>query len=130
MKLGYAILYVESVADTVAFYEAAFGLARGMVAPSGDYAEMQTGETRLAFADNAMVKTLTSVPFVAARPDQPAPPIELGFVTADVEAAYATAVAAGAVAVKPPEAKPWGQLVGYVRDNNGFLVELCSPMES
>jgi uncharacterized glyoxalase superfamily protein PhnB len=130
MKLGYTILYVESVPDTVAFYEAAFGLARRMVAPSGDYAEMQTGETPLAFAENAMVKTLTSVPFVAARPDQPAPPIELGLVTADVEAAYATAVAAGAVAVKRPETKPWGQVVGYVRDNNGFMVELCSPMEA
>jgi len=130
MKLGYTILYVESVPDTVAFYEAAFGLARRMVAPSGDYAEMQTGETRLAFAENAMVRTLTSVPFVAARPDQAAPAMELGLVTADVEAAYATAVAAGAVAVKRPETKPWGQVVGYVRDNNGFLVEICSPMES
>ena len=25
MKLGYAILYVQSVADTIAFYERAFG---------------------------------------------------------------------------------------------------------
>jgi lactoylglutathione lyase len=23
---------------------------------------------------------------------------------------------------------PWGQTVAYVRDNNGFLVELCTPM--
>jgi len=30
--------------------------------------------------------------------------------------------------VSEPETKPWGQTVAYVRDRNGFLVELCSPM--
>lgn len=45
-----------------------------------------------------------------------------------VEAAFDRAVSAGAVAVKRPERKPWGQLVGYVRDSNGFLVEICSPV--
>ena len=38
--------------------------------------------------------------------------------------------AAGAVVVKEPQKKPWGQLVGYVRDNNGFLVEICAPMDA
>ena len=42
--------------------------------------------------------------------------------------AYDTAVAAGAKSVSKPEKKPWGQTVAYVRDNNGFLVELCTPM--
>lgn len=27
-----------------------------------------------------------------------------------------------------PFEKPWGQTVGYVRDINGVLIELCSPM--
>ncbi|WP_234824496.1 VOC family protein [Ensifer adhaerens] len=40
--------------------------------------------------------------------------------------AYEKAVSAGASPVKPPEEKPWGQVVGYVRDLNGCLVELCS----
>jgi lactoylglutathione lyase len=30
--------------------------------------------------------------------------------------------------VKPPETTPWGQIVGYVRDLNGFLVEISSEM--
>lgn len=127
MKLGYVILYVESVADTVAFYERAFGLERGMVTPTNEYGELKTGDTKLAFAANAFVKTLTAVPFEVASPAKAAPPVELGLVTQEVEAAFAKAVAAGAVAVKQPEKKPWGQLVGYVRDNNGFLVEICSP---
>ena len=40
------------------------------------------------------------------------------------------AVAAGTVAVKTPERKPWGQLAGHVRDNNGFLAETCPSMEA
>jgi uncharacterized glyoxalase superfamily protein PhnB len=41
---------------------------------------------------------------------------------------YAQALKAGATSLSEPSAKPWGQTVAYVRDNNGFLVELCTPM--
>jgi hypothetical protein len=30
--------------------------------------------------------------------------------------------------VQPTKQKPWGQTVGYVRDPDGFLVEICSPI--
>ena len=128
MKLGYTILYVQSVTDTVAFYERAFGLERGMLTPFHEYGELKTGDTKLAFAANSFAKTLTGVAVEEAAPGKAAPPLELGLVTDEVEAAFAKAVEAGAIAVKKPERKPWGQLVGYVRDNNGFLVEICSPM--
>lgn len=128
MKLGYTILYVESVPDTITFYVTAFGLAQGMVAETGEYGELTTGETTLAFAANGFAATLTGLPIEAAAPGKAAPPLEVAFVTDDVEAAFRKAVAAGAVVVKRPERKPWGQLVGHLRDNNGFLVELCSPM--
>ena len=128
MKLGYTILYVASVANTVAFYERAFGLERRMVTEGGEYGELRTGGTTLAFAANAFAEGLTDVGHEAAAPDKAAPPVQLGFVTDAVEAIFERAVSAGAVVVKRPELKPWGQLVGYVRDNNGFLVEICSPM--
>ena len=54
--------------------------------------------------------------------------IEIGLVTPDVPAAFARAVAAGATALQPPQAKPWGQTVAYVRCPDGSLVELCTPM--
>ena len=38
------------------------------------------------------------------------------------------ALSAGATKVTAPAKKPWGQTVGYVRDNNGFLVELCTAI--
>ena len=46
----------------------------------------------------------------------------------DVPAALARAVAAGAEPVQEPVVKPWGQTVAYVRDPNGTLIELGSPV--
>ncbi len=128
MKLGYTILYVASVADTLAFYERAFGLERGMATDANEYGELKTGATTLAFAAAPFVRGLHPVGFEDAAPGNTAPAMEIGLVTEDVEGAFVRAVDAGAAAVKPPARKPWGQLVGYVRDNNGFIVEICSPM--
>ena len=36
----------------------------------------------------------------------------------------------GAVLLAEVVTKPWGQKVGYVRDLNGFIVEICTPMHS
>jgi lactoylglutathione lyase len=56
--------------------------------------------------------------------------IELALVTENVQEIMDQAVALGAVVVEPPIQKPWGQLVGYLRDLDGFLLEVCSPMNS
>ena len=112
---------------TVAFYEKAFGLARRFVHESNLYAEMETGSTALAFAGEAMAE-LNAVTIRPNRPGDVAAGIEIALVTEDPEVAYKKAVTAGAIAVKPPVLKPWGQTVGYVRDLNGCLVEICSPM--
>jgi uncharacterized glyoxalase superfamily protein PhnB len=64
-------------------------------------------------------------------PNEPAaapPAIEVAFTTEDVPGAYAAAIAAGAEPVAVPVSKPWGQIVAYVRDLNGVLVELCTPI--
>jgi catechol 2,3-dioxygenase-like lactoylglutathione lyase family enzyme len=45
-----------------------------------------------------------------------------------VAAAYAKALDAGAVVIKEPLTKPWGQTVAYVRCPDGTLVEICSPV--
>ena len=46
------------------------------------------------------------------------------------EAAYTKALSAGAISIKEPLAKPWGQIVAYVRCPDGTLVEICSPVGS
>jgi lactoylglutathione lyase len=128
MKFGYAILYVDDVETTVGFYEKAFGLKRKMVVP-GEFGELDTGSTRLAFAAKSHATTLFTTPIQNGGVDNPAAPMEIALVTPDVEKAFETAVAAGAIPVAKPAQKPWGQTVAYVRDDNGFLVELCTPME-
>ncbi|SBW01125.1 Glyoxalase family protein [uncultured Alphaproteobacteria bacterium] len=126
MRLGYAILYVPDVPAAAAFYEQAFGLAVRFVHESGQFAEMETGATVLAFAAEDLVRA--DLDFRPVRAAAPPPGVEIALVTEDVAAALDRAVAAGAVAVLPPERKPWGQTVAYVRDPHGFLVELCTEV--
>ena len=56
MKLGYTIIYVPRVADSLQFFEQAFGLERKFLHDSSDYGELKTGETTLAFASHALGK--------------------------------------------------------------------------
>ncbi|GGK22463.1 VOC family protein [Salinarimonas ramus] len=125
MKLKYTILYVENVAETLAFYERAFGLTRGMLHPSGDYGELATGETTLSFSSRSLMRSLGKDP---AAPDPARPTFEIAFETTDVDAAYARAVEAGATASQPPRREEWGQVTSYVKDPDGYLVEICSPV--
>ena len=126
VKLGYVIVYVPNVEEAVRFYEQAFGLARRFVHESGEYAELETGQTALAFA-NEKASTITHA-FALNRAGTTPAGVEVALVSADPRAAFAKAVAAGAVAVLEPTVKPWGQTISYVRDLNGFVVELCSPV--
>ena len=66
MKFGYTILYVSDVLATIDFYESAFGLERGMVHES-EFAELNTGATRLAFARDEFVRQMLPLPFESAR---------------------------------------------------------------
>jgi len=127
MKLGYTLLYVDSVRDTLAFYEAAFGLRRRFIDDEGTYAEFDTGNTVLGLVAHSVAGS-HGFSYQAVAPSDDAPGFEIGFVTDDVSAAFAAAVKAGATPVSEPATKPWGQTASYVRDMNGFLVEICSPM--
>ena len=127
MRFGYTIIYVPDVANAVTFYERAFGLVRRFMHESGQYAEMETGETALAFAGEDLISQ-TCHSFRPNRTSDAPPGSEVAFVTEDVDAAFIHAIAAGAISTVEPHQKPWGQTVAYVRDLNGYLVELCSPV--
>jgi catechol 2,3-dioxygenase-like lactoylglutathione lyase family enzyme len=127
MKLGYAILYVSDVPRAVAFYEDAFGLERKFVHEAGMYAEMDTGGTTLSFAANGLAKSNLPCGFRENRLTEQPGGFEIALVTDDVAAAYERALRAGATAVSPPAAKPWGQVCAFVRDKDGIVVELCTP---
>jgi lactoylglutathione lyase len=127
MKLGYTLLYVDDVEKTMRFYESAFGLDAGFLHESKQYGEMATGETKLGFVAH---ETAGSHGFEYAKSDPSKKPaaFEIGLVTSDVKKAFERAVEAGAVSISSPKTKPWGQVVSYVRDCNGVLIEICSPM--
>jgi len=55
--------------------------------------------------------------------------VELAFVSENVTTAYNTALNAGAISIKEPEQKPWGQVTAYVGTSDGELIELCSPVQ-
>jgi uncharacterized glyoxalase superfamily protein PhnB len=46
----------------------------------------------------------------------------------DADAAYQQALDAGCTPLAPPEDKPQGQRVGYVRDPFGTLIEIATPL--
>ncbi|WP_202702922.1 VOC family protein [Flavobacterium sp. UGB4466] len=129
VKFGYTILYVEEVEKSVSFYENAFGFSRKFVTPEADYGELSTGETTLSFASKELAAQNLKDGFIESKPEQKPFAIELGFITDDVEELVQKAIGAGATLVKEPAQKPWGQVVAYVRDPDGFLIEICTPMQ-
>lgn len=130
MKFAYTILYVPDVDAALLFFEQAFGCTRGFLHESGDYGELATGETTLAFASHELAAMNLPSGFIAASATELPLACAVAFVTADVTEAHAAALLAGALEVKAPESKPWGQVVSYVRSPDGMLVELCSPVSA
>ena len=128
MKFGYTIIYVPNVAASLEFFEKAFGLSRRFLSEAGDYGELETGETALAFASHELGKTNFASGYIASHDSARPLGVEIAFVTDDVEKAHVTAIHTGAVEITPAKQKPWGQTVSYVRCPDGTLVELCSPM--
>jgi lactoylglutathione lyase len=129
MRFGYTILYVEDVVRAIDFYERAFGLSRRFIADDATYGELETGNTTLSFAKHTLASQSIPGGYRRNDPAEQPPGIEIGFVTDDVPAAWDAALAAGATVVSPPKTKPWGQTVAYVRDGDGMLVEICTPVD-
>jgi lactoylglutathione lyase len=127
MTLGWVIAYVDDPAAAAAFYERTFGLATDFVVP-GQYAQMNTGPTKLRFATYELAHSNFDGGVHRAGSDGPPPNMEIALVAEDVDAAYQVAIDAGCEALAAPVDKPQGQRVGWVRDPFGLLVELATPL--
>ncbi|MBO9441143.1 VOC family protein [Phaeobacter italicus] len=125
MIFRYTILYVDDVPATLDFFERAFGLQRGFLHESGDYGELTTGDTKLAFSSTTLMKQLEKNP---AAPNAKTPTFEIAFETENVKAALDRAIDAGATLVQDVRDEPWGQTTSYVSDPNGYLIEMCSAV--
>lgn len=128
VRYGYTIFYVADVDETLAFFESAFAMNRRFISPEKDYGELDTGETILAFADHVLGQANLPNGYVRASDTAVPLGVEIALLTDGVVAAHADALAHGAVEVAPPQTKPWGQVVSYVRSPSGLLIELCTPI--
>jgi len=130
VSLGYVLLTVNKVPAALAFYEQAFGLKRRFLHEDGDkaYGELETGATRLGFVSLAQAEATLGCKPVLCPPESSPAAVEIALVTQQVAEVYAQALKVGAKAHSAPSEKPWGQTVAYVRDPDGHLVEICSPM--
>jgi lactoylglutathione lyase len=128
MRLGWVIAYVDDPPAAAAFYAETFGLKTEFVAGEGSYAQLDTGATKLAFASYALGEDNFSGGVRRAGTDGAPPNVEIVLVHEDVDAAYEIALAAGCEALAPPQDKPHGQRVGWVRDPFGTLIELATPL--
>ena len=127
MKFKYTILYVENVQQSIEFFERAFALRRRMMHESGDYAELDTGQTTLAFSSQHLMQQLGKNPGQA---DATRPVFEIAFETDNVAGNLKSALEAGAKLVQDVEHMPWGQTTAYVADSNGYLIEICTPVQA
>lgn len=127
-NFAYTILYVRNVKESIDFYTAAFGFEKKLLTPENDYGEVETGSTILSFASIDLAQSNLPDGFLKSNRENLPFGIEIGFTTNEVEETVQSAIQAGAIVVGKPKTKPWGQTVAYVRDPDGFLIEICTPM--
>ena len=128
IKFAYTILYVKDVTKSIDFYEKAFGFSRKFVTPENDYGELLVGETTLSFASTTLANSNLKDGFTESSLTNKPFGIEIGFTTDNVEETVKSAVNSGGIILENPKTKPWGQVVAYIRDLDGFLIEICTPM--
>lgn len=126
MIFRYTILYVADVPAALDFYQNAFGIDLFFLHEGKDYGELRTGETKLAFSSRDLIRRLGKSPIPA---QAEAPTFEIAFEVNDVLAAFDKAIKAGATSQQEPRDEPWGQTTSYVSDPDGYLIEICSPVQ-
>jgi len=99
-----------------------------MLTPENDYGEVKSGTTTLAFASIELGESNIKKGFIESDISNKPFGIELAFTTLDVEGTMKKAIDNGAILLEEAITEPWGQKVGYLKDVNGFLLEICTPL--
>ncbi len=123
------ILYVNDVRKSLDFYKKIFGLDEKFISGMDDYAEIESTTVALAFAKKGYINTHIKFQYLnISAKDAPAP-MEIAFIVENVDQVYMLAVESGATILSEPVEKPWGQRVAYIRDPDGFIVEIGSKVD-
>lgn len=124
VKFGYTIIYVPDVVKTIEFYEKAFSFKRKFITPDNTYGEIKSGDTTISFMSNDYAKQIILNEFIESNPSNKPLGAEISFLTEDIDQTIKQAVEAGATLFVNTVRKPWGQYIAYLRDINGFLIQL------
>ncbi len=130
MLYAYTILYVPDVESTLSFYTKAFGFEQKFITPEKDYGELISGGTTIAFGSIELGKSNFKKGFQEMSLNKKPFGIELALTTETIEKDFQRALDHGATLYSAVEEKPWGQKVGYLRDLNGCLIEVCTPIKN
>ena len=125
LKLNAAGLFVNDMAQMVAFYRDVLGMSTDWQGEPN--AELTSGGLRLLMFSRPDFEAMTSHSYTY--PSGLNGTMELSFDLpdfADVDVYYAQVTAAGAVPILPPTDEPWGQRTSYVADPEGNLIEISS----
>ncbi|MGH1364790.1 MAG: VOC family protein [Calditrichia bacterium] len=125
MRLSYTILYVKDVAKSIEFYQKAFNLEHCFTHESGDYAELNTGETTLAFCNYRLAADILRRDSQEMESERCASRTQITFEPAHLNTAYEQAVSHGAKTLAEPETKPWQFEVAILEDPDGHIIELA-----
>ncbi len=123
-------LYVDDLAETLAFYRQAFGFVSEHD-DGGSSARVVVGKDALHFTDVSAIEELDL-------PDVEAPltsipqgsEVVLAIEITDIEQTYGLATQSGGLPVRSPHDEANGARVAFLRDPNGFLIRLCRPAPS
>jgi lactoylglutathione lyase len=125
MRFGGTVLFVDEVSPVVDFYRRVFGLKLRLFDERLGFAELETGGSTLAIAAHSLGEMLMPNRYV--RPADGPAGIEIAFLTSDVRASFAKAIAEGATPITAPRRMPWGLEVAYVRAPEGTLIGFSEP---
>ena len=129
IRFSHTIFYVKDVVKTIRFFEVAFGIKPKFIHESNTYAELLTEGVALAFASEDLGRTNLPKGFQHNSRDLPPQACEIAFTTNNPHKFYEQAIKAGAIGLTTPQQKPWGQIVAYVRDPNGILIEIAGEIK-
>lgn len=121
----YVILIVENIETTLKFYTEILGIE--LAHHAGDYVQMDTGSTKLAFyTRSAMSETIGKE---LVKPYENMKAFEIGFKVENVDETYEQLLIKGVIGIVAPTTKEWGQRTAYVADPDGNLIELVQDLD-
>ena len=121
-------LTVDGAAKAIDFYAAAFGAVEVLRMPMGDSGKIAHAEIRIGDSHVMLSEEWPDMNILA--PTSRGGPTSSNLIyVEDVDAAYATALAAGATAERPPENQFWGDRMGTLVDPFGHRWSLATHVE-